>query len=65
MNTGVTIETERLFLIPGSNARDDALLYLYFETMGISVIFVGLNLEKKSSRVQELTNSLDIVFQGM
>ena len=47
MNTGLTLETERLFLIPGSNARDDELFIQMLRKDGNFRDFCGIEFSEK------------------
>lgn len=48
MNTGITIETERLLLIPGNNARDDEPFILMLRNDGNFRDFCGLDFSEKN-----------------
>ena len=47
MNTGVTIETEHLFLIPGSNARNDVPFIFMLRNDGDFRGFCGIEFREK------------------
>ena len=47
MNTGVTIETERLLLVPGNNARDDEPFILMLRNDGNFRDFCGIEFSEK------------------
>lgn len=54
MNTGVIIETERLFLIPGITARDDEPFIQMLRNDGNFRDFCGLSLAKNIWQILEI-----------
>ena len=60
MNTGLTLETERLFLIPGSNARDDELFIQMLRKDGNFRDFVVLSLAKNIWKILEIILNVEV-----